>query len=711
LKPAGPRNRFRRALAIFSTVFLLAAAAVVWVAVREVDRERIVRENERMAALQRSADSLAEKIATSVKTEFAPLVKIAAGLSASATRDDISALISRQMSVPGAFHEIFLVEPGKDPTSLTHRTLFAPASGESGLTVSPAVSQPESFRAAERLEFQAKDFSGAIRAYEKALLNAAAATSRARILNALARAYRKSGQREKSIETYARVNREAGLELSDDGIPLGVLAAIETGTIQNEMGGPGPALETWLTIYSGLISGRYPLSWEQFRAYASSLDDLIGPAARLGASDGMPTNAAERWEALKLRVAEINDRLQLGDLIRTHFSAGPVVTADPSTKLPGPVFQTRTIDGALWIAGYLPLQAGRFLGALLDERTGFEKFVLPALSAGRKESGIVAVVVDISGRIIGGTRDFPGTSAPSYQQALPDPFSMWTARLSDQRPVRSEPEFRRKRNLYFGAAALVLVALFAGGWTTLRGMNKDMEVANLKSNFVATVSHELRTPLTGIRALSELLKNGRVPDERTRTQYYGTLFRESERLGRMIENILDFSKIEAGLKEYRFSRTEPAAVTREAADRFREWTADTGFRLDVRIEGPLPVAALDGEAVSRALLNVLDNAAKYSGDAREIELSVRAEPGNVVWEVRDHGLGIPSADLPRIFEKFFRSAKNLDSSVRGSGIGLTLVKHIAEAYGGAVSVASAEGAGTSVTITIPLEKALDSIAG
>ena len=711
MKPAGPRNRFRRALAIFSTVFLLAAAAVVWVAVREVDRERIVRENERMAALQRSADSLAERIATSLKAEFAPLVKIAAELSPSATRDDISSLIFRQAVVSGAFRDIFLVEPGKDSTSLTHRTLFAPASGDRTRTLSAVTLQGESFRAAERLEFQAKDFSGAIRAYEKALLNAAAAASRGRILNALARAYRKSGQREKSIETYARVSREAGLELSDDGIPLGILAAIETGTIQNEVGRPGPALETWFSLYAEILSGRFPLSREQLRSYASLLDDLIGPAARSGASAGMPMNAAERWEALKLRMAEINDRLRLGDLIRTHFSAGPVVTADPSAKLPGPVFQTRTIDGALWIAGYLPLQAGRFLGALLDEQTGFEKFVSPALSAGRRESGIEAAVVDISGRIIGGTRDFPETSALSYQQALPDPFSMWTARLSDQRPVRSEPEFRRKRNLYFGAAALVLVALFSGGWTTLRGMNKDMEVANLKSDFVATVSHELRTPLTGIRALSELLKNGRVPDERTRTQYYGTLFRESDRLGRMIENILDFSKIEAGLKEYRFGRTDPAALTREAADRFREWTADKGFRLDVRIEDPLPLAELDAEAISRALSNLLDNAAKYSGDAREIELSVRAEPGNVVWEVRDHGLGIPSADLPRVFEKFFRSAKNLDSSVRGSGIGLTLVKHIAEAHGGAVSIASTEGAGTTVTIKIPLEKAHDSISG
>jgi signal transduction histidine kinase/tetratricopeptide (TPR) repeat protein len=698
-------------LAIFSAVFLLAAAAVVWVAVREVDRERLVRENERIVALKQTADSFADRIAASLKSEFASLTKSAADLSPSATGDELSALISRSVTIPGAFREIFLIEKGRDPISLASRAPFSLASGSDAPTASPSGVQSESFRAAERLEFKAKDFPVAISAYEKILSNARAASSRARILNALARVYRKSGQGEKSIETYARLSREARFELSDDGVPFGVLAAIETGTIQKEAGRPGPALETWFSLYTEILSGRFSLSREQFRAFASLLDDLIGASVRPGTPDALAANASKRGETFKRQVAEINDRLRIGDIIRTHFSVAPVVTASLSPGSPGPVFQTRLIDGGLWTAGFLPLQGGRFLGALFDERTGFEKFVSPAFAAGRGSPAIEIVVVDGSGRTIGGASGIPATAAPAYQQSLPHPFAMWTARLADARPVRFEPEFRRKRNLYLGAAILVLAALFAGGWTTLRGMAKDMEVADLKSDFVATVSHELRTPLTGIRALSELLKNDRVPDDQTRRRYYATLYRESERLGRMIENILDFSKIEAGLKKYRFSPTDPAALTREAAIRFQESTADKGFHLQVRTEDSLLPAELDAEAVDRVLFNVLDNAAKYSGDAREIELSVRGESGHVVWEVRDHGLGIPTADLPRVFEKFFRSAKNLDSSVRGSGIGLTLVKHIVEAHGGTVSIASHEGAGTTVTITIPLENTHDSTGG
>jgi signal transduction histidine kinase len=234
-------------------------------------------------------------------------------------------------------------------------------------------------------------------------------------------------------------------------------------------------------------------------------------------------------------------------------------------------------------------------------------------------------------------------------------------------------------------------------------MRKDVEVANLKSGFVATVSHELRTPLTGIRALSEVLKDGRVSDERTRLQYCATIHRETERLSRMIENILDFSKIDAGLKEYRFERTDPGKLTREVADRFREWTADAGFRLELRIGDALPAASLDREAVSRALLNVLDNAAKYSGDNRVIELSAGTGAEHIEWEIRDHGPGIAPDDLPRVFERFFRSAKNLDSNIRGSGVGLTIVKHTVEAHGGTISIESVEDRGTTVRIEIPAE--------
>jgi len=698
------RRRFRRALAIFSAVFVLAAAAVVWVAVREVERERLIRENERIADLILTAEAAAERISTSFKAEFGPLEKIAAAFSPSATRGEISSLIFGQAPALAAFREIFLVEPGKDPDALTDRPPFALTSEEGARTVSPGIPQTADFRTAERLEFRAKDLPAAIAAYEKAFSGATTGSSRARILHALARTYRKSGRQEKSIETYDRVRRESGLVLSEDGSPLGILAAIETGNIYNEINRPSFALENWFSLYAEILSAKFPLSRMQFRPFISLLDDLIEPVIRISKPEAIPPNSLELWEGLKRRAMAVFDRIRVLDLIRAHFSAAPVHTTSRSETQANITFQTKMIEGTLWIAGFLPLPGSRTLGALIDERTALGKFVLPALPAAEgKEPGIEAAVIDLSGRVLGGASATLVPGVPSFQQALPDAFSAWTVRFVDRRPAGFEREFRRRRNLYFGGAALVLAALFAGGWTALRGMEKDMEVANLKSDFVATVSHELRTPLTGIRAMSELLKDDRVPDDRTRRQYYATLHRESERLGRMIENILDFSKIEAGLKEYRRAPTDPADLTRETATRFQEWTADKGFKLDIRIGEELPAADLDAEAISRALLNVLDNAAKYSGNAREIEVSLRAERATLVWEIRDHGLGISPDDLPRVFDKFFRSRRNPEAPVRGSGIGLTIVKHIIEAHGGTVLINSREGQGTIVTITIPGE--------
>jgi signal transduction histidine kinase len=693
LRPAGPHREYRRALGVFIAVFVLAAAAVVWVAVREVGRERLVRENERTTELKRAADGIADRLQAKLKNEFAPLAEFSTAMGPAKTRDELASAVTRRITVPGVFREVLLAEAGRAADVLSFRPPFREASG-AGVRTEPASDvAARDLLQGEKLEFQAKDYPGALAAYEKAVSNSRIAPDRARALNALARSFRKSGQTERSMEIYARIRREASDVLSSDGLPLGLLAAIEIGNIQKESARSSAAAETWLGLYAEILDGRYPLDRGQFLAYLALLDGLIGPGP----------GPAGRSADLRKRAGEIEERSRIGDLIRLHFSVPPAGQAGLANEKAAPSFQTRTIDGANWIAGYFRLSEGNFLGAVIDETTLIQAIILPSLSADRAEPGIAASVVDGSGRTIGGAKIEAVASAPSFQEALPAPVSMWTVRLVDRRPIGAEPEFRRRRNLYFGAAILVLAALFAGGWTTLRGMAKDIEVADLKSDFVATVSHELRTPVTGIRALSELLKNGRVADDPTRRRYYDTLFRESDRLGRMIENILDFSKMEAGLKEYRFAPVDPAALTRAVADRFGSGVADKGFHLSVEIGRELPLINLDEDAVARALFNLLDNAAKYSGEAREIGLSVRRESETVAWEVRDRGVGIPMTDLPRVFDKFYRSKKASDLSVRGSGIGLTLVKHIVEAHGGRASLISIEGEGTTARIEIPIE--------
>jgi signal transduction histidine kinase len=196
-----------------------------------------------------------------------------------------------------------------------------------------------------------------------------------------------------------------------------------------------------------------------------------------------------------------------------------------------------------------------------------------------------------------------------------------------------------------------------------------------------------------------------VQEEGRKQQYYETITNESERLGRLIENILDFSKIEAEMKEYRFEDTDIAELARNVVSRFQEQVAQKGFIIESEISNHLPKVSVDREAISQALFNLLDNALKYSGESsNKAFISIKSDADSVFLEVRDEGIGISKEEQKKVFEKFYRSKYLQDSSIKGSGIGLTLVDHIVRAHGGEVLLESDLGKGTKVTMKLPLRR-------
>jgi signal transduction histidine kinase len=231
-----------------------------------------------------------------------------------------------------------------------------------------------------------------------------------------------------------------------------------------------------------------------------------------------------------------------------------------------------------------------------------------------------------------------------------------------------------------------------------------LKLAKLKSDFVSTVSHEFRTPLTSIRYLADLLQRGRVRKEDRKQQYYETITQEGERLSRLIENILDFSKIEAGVKEYEFAETDAAEMCRDVISRFQHQVSPQEFAIESEVSEELPQIYADKEALSRALFNLLDNAMKYSGDSRRISLRAWPDESNIFIEVEDKGVGIAREEQQRVFEKFYRSDTIHESSIKGSGIGLTIVDHIVKAHGGEVCLESELGKGTKVRLRLPRDK-------
>jgi signal transduction histidine kinase len=252
--------------------------------------------------------------------------------------------------------------------------------------------------------------------------------------------------------------------------------------------------------------------------------------------------------------------------------------------------------------------------------------------------------------------------------------------------------------LILGALSLVLAS---GLVLTYRNVSKEMALARLKSDFVSNVSHELRTPLSLIRLYAETLETGRIAGPEKYQEYYGIIRKESERLTALINNILDFSRIEAGRKEYDFRETDLRELVHNTLESYRYQIEQSGFTFEEKID-EVPPLRVDREAMARSLLNLVNNSLKYSQDRKYIGVNLYRDNGSVKLEVVDHGIGIPQPEQEKIFEKFYRVGDPLVHNTKGSGLGLSLVRHIAQAHGGDVAVESAPGRGSRFTITLPV---------
>jgi signal transduction histidine kinase len=275
--------------------------------------------------------------------------------------------------------------------------------------------------------------------------------------------------------------------------------------------------------------------------------------------------------------------------------------------------------------------------------------------------------------------------------------------VAGQRPASTTSEAPARTLIYIASLGLVFLIAASGAYLLWRDVRRDIEVAALRSQFVSSVSHELKTPIAAIRMFAETLRMRPFSDGVPRDEYLATIIHESERLTRLVDNVLDFSKIEQGRKLYELRPTSIGAVI-EAVVRTVQYPVESaGFILRVSVAENLPQINGDADALQQALLNLVANAIKYSGERKEIELAARID-GGVVISVRDYGIGIPIEHRNKIFERFYRVPTPDSQRVPGAGLGLTLVAHIANAHGGCVSIESTSGAGSIFALRLPVER-------
>lgn len=366
------------------------------------------------------------------------------------------------------------------------------------------------------------------------------------------------------------------------------------------------------------------------------------------------------------------------------------------------------------------LQAERLAAQFLESDqpravgTGLRAANLPGISKLLSSNGRVLAlfrdetVIKISRQVV---EDFPEGvrfsaippgAAPGSGITVPAGFMLpgWQLGFSIADSASADAA-RRRRNTYLWTGYLVIASLVLTGLMLGHWLRRQMHLARLKSDLVATVSHELKTPLASIRLLVDSLLEGMHRDSPKTREYLSLIANENERLTHLVENFLTFSRIERRKLRFSFGHATPDAVVQAAVDAVRERFEQSGCTITVSIEPGLPPVYADTGALTTVLINLLDNAFKYTLQEKRIAICAFREAGQVVFAIADNGIGIDARDQKRIFQTFYRVDQSLARETSGVGLGLSIVESIVRAHGGAVRVSSTVGQGSTFSVILP----------
>lgn len=274
--------------------------------------------------------------------------------------------------------------------------------------------------------------------------------------------------------------------------------------------------------------------------------------------------------------------------------------------------------------------------------------------------------------------------------------------LLSRRENYIEAYVQREMRLYWSLIIILIAALISGIYLFYRYISREAELVRQKSEFVERISHTIKSPLTRISLLAENVQQGWIEDEVKKKEFLDAIVLETLRMNEMVDNILDFSRIEAGKRYYAPERISLQHHIHAVVEEHSVYLEDAGFVLELAIDKTVPHLLFDKGAIKLIMVNLLQNAVKYSDKDKFIGIRFYRDNDNAVLEVQDRGMGIDEKELPLVFKKFTRSGDKRVRAREGSGLGLFLVHHAVTAHGGEIRVKSKPGRGTVFIIHLPL---------
>lgn len=555
------------------------------------------------------------------------------------------------------------------------------------------------FIKAESYEFSNRDFAKAAQVYKESARQASSKSEKAIALAALGRCLISSGNLNEASSVYNELSTKYSLLKDQAGHFLGMTAAFQIYEIEKRRKRMENGLQTLLDLYSGLRKGEWTVTLSEYDFFTSEIESTIETSVQNGAHAEIADsyNVLKQQPSLYLQFLVFTGflRKEAVPKIRDRIAASPF----QNNPQPEPRRLLTSAGGQQFLISYSPFRnpddrSTRYRGFCWDLESVKMKVLPDIFEKVSRDTGLRLDTADEENPASGVSNSL----YLSYRQ-FPLP---WKLHLIQPRLGELEQSARKENGLYGALLAFITILMFFGAILLGRDISRESETSRLRTEFVHNISHELKTPLTLIRLYAETLQRKKNLREEDRSESYEIITKESERLSHLINNVLDFSRIDMGRKEFKFKKDSLSSVVQETLESYRYHLEKKGFSINGQIDPYLPEMSFDAEAVTSILVNLLGNAMKFSADRKEVTVRLFRRDPWAVLQVEDKGIGIERKEQSEIFKRFYRVKQSADTQTQGSGLGLTLVKHITEAHSGAVEVESEPGKGSIFSILLPL---------
>jgi signal transduction histidine kinase len=674
MKSNKPGSRRQKIILYYTLAVVLPGIVLGYLAYRGIRNDQALREKENLRRLEINSQAFFNEI----DSGFVQFIdkQITDSMLSGAGQADPSVLA------------LFVKDSGGSKKLLTHQLLYLPAEL---LTVrTEQLNPPTNLKEVIRLEFIERRFSEALRFYKDKSLKTTNTAEKIQALAASARLYNKTNQPDKAKALYDEMRKDYLKNLLNGQIPIALMASLEILKINRAMRENEEIRNNSQKCLELLLHPPCEYDVNQFDMFYQSFKEIIN----------------ERDPVIDSLFQDIDtQRARTDYLIR--IICGPNLTATNSNnhfKGDKIGLSSIPINSAELTAEYLSWNKNNGIqtSILIDFPVYLKSISEKMIKKLDPGSSINIKIEDNNRKLVFSKVHKEEIDYLSFP--FPENLPQWKLLLSENKPGFLMTLLKAGSGIYLFIFILIALLMVLGFAFIMYTLNVELRLNKLKSEFISNVSHELKSPLTSIRMMTEMLHHNRVQTEERKSVYYSSMLEESEHLSHLIDNILDFSRMDDDRKKYDFTDVNLDELLMKFLESTRESIQDTSF--DIRYNRPdrVPVIKADKNAILQVFYNLVDNAIKFSGTSKQIDISLSSKDDELQFCVKDYGIGISGKDHEKIFDRFYRGEEPQRLGIKGSGIGLTIVQKIVEAHKGRLTVESKPGEGSTFCVHLPINK-------